>query len=372
MQTTMPPPTGTKRLLSLDVMRGIIMLLLAAESCSVYESLNDATTHTIFNPFLQQFFHHPWHGLHFWDLVQPAFMTMAGAAMYMSYYYKLQKGISWKHNFKHILIRSLKLFICGTALHCVYAGKLVWELWNVLTQLSVTTIIAYLIIQRSIVFQVIVSIFLLLLTELLYRTVLMPGFDQPFVEFHNFGVWMDTVLMHKINDGGWVAINIIPTAAHTIWGVCAGKLLVAKLPPLKKVQWLVMSGIVLLILGFGLDLLNITPIIKHISTSSFALASGGWVLLMIAFLYWLIDIKQVNRYSWIFVAVGMNAIFLYLFFETVGYQWVNVTVAIFVKGFTNMIGVPLIAQKVLSAFVVLFAEWYACFWLYKKKIFFKL
>ena len=39
---------------------------------------------------------------------------------------------------------------------------------------------------------------------------------QPFVQDHNFGAWMDTVLMGKINDDGWVAINCLPTAAHTI------------------------------------------------------------------------------------------------------------------------------------------------------------
>ena len=91
MQTTLPAGEVSKRLLSLDVMRGIIMLLLAAESCAVYESLNEATTNSIVNPLLQQFFHHPWHGLRFWDLVQPAFMTMAGTALYISYFNKLQK-----------------------------------------------------------------------------------------------------------------------------------------------------------------------------------------------------------------------------------------------------------------------------------------
>jgi predicted acyltransferase len=70
----------------------MIMLLLAAESCAVYESLNEATANSIVNPLLQQFFHHPWHGLRFWDLVQPAFMTMAGTALYISYFNKLQKG----------------------------------------------------------------------------------------------------------------------------------------------------------------------------------------------------------------------------------------------------------------------------------------
>ena len=362
----------TKRLLSLDVMRGLIMLLLAAESCLLYEHLHALEWSGGAGLLVQQFFHHPWHGLRFWDLVQPAFMTMAGSAMFISYYYKTQKGISWQANFKHVAIRCVKLFICGTALHCVYAGKLVWELWNVLTQLSVTTIIAYLIIRQSAIFQMIVSIALLLLTEILYRFVLMPGFDQPFVTGHNFGNWMDTVLMGKMNSDGWVAINIIPTAAHTIWGVLAGKLLVSEEKVPGKIKKLVIAGLVCLVIGFSLDWLNITPIIKRISTSSFALVSGGWVLLILAFLYWVIDIKQWNKYAWLFVVVGMNAIFIYLFFETVGLQWLNAAVAIFVKGFLGFTGVSEKVTAVFSSLVTLALEWGLCYFLYKRKIFFKL
>ena len=345
-----------KRLLSLDVMRGVIMILLAGESCLVYESIRELHE----GGLISQFFHHPWHGLHFWDLVQPAFMFMAGTAMYISYESKLKKGISWQQNFKHILIRSAKLFLLGTGLHCVYAGRMVWELWNVLTQLSVTSILAYLIIRKSISFQVIAGIVLIVLNDVLYRTILMPGFDQPFVEYHNFGAYMDTLLMGKINTDGWVAINIIPTAAHTIWGMAAGKFLLTAAGGNRKTVVLLLAGIIALVLGFGADLSNLSPVIKRISTAGFVLASAGWVLLILAALYWWIDVKQHHKYTWIAVVVGMNAIFLYLFFETVGAQWVNGVVAIFVP------------VRILSALVTLFLEWYLCYWLYKKQIFFKL
>ncbi|RYY18441.1 MAG: DUF5009 domain-containing protein, partial [Sphingobacteriaceae bacterium] len=234
---------SSARLISLDVMRGLIMILLAGESCLVYTSLKNVYPAGFTGMLIDQFFHHPWHGLHFWDLVQPAFMTMAGTAMYLSYESKLAKGITWNNNLKHILIRSLKLFLLGTGLHCVYAGKLVWELWNVLTQLSVTTLIAYLIINRSVKFQVGFTVMLLLATEILYRFILMPGFDQPFVESHNFGSYVDVLLMGKINADGWVAINVIPTAAHTIWGVLAGKLLISKRSPTKKINYLLLASL---------------------------------------------------------------------------------------------------------------------------------
>ncbi len=160
-----PVQKANERLLSLDVLRGIIMFLLAAESCAVYYHLNDISAGTWAHPAIKQFFHHPWHGLRFWDLVQPAFMTMAGSAMYLSYRIKSSKGVSWEKNLPHILKRCLKLFILGVALHCIYAGKIVWELWNVLTQLSFTTLVAYLIIRKSFKFQLLVSVAFLVLTE---------------------------------------------------------------------------------------------------------------------------------------------------------------------------------------------------------------
>lgn len=349
-----------KRLLSLDVMRGLIMILLAGESCRLYDRLREWND----NAFVQQFFHHPWHGLHFWDLVQPAFMFMAGTGMYYSY---KSKGRNWPHMLK----RCAKLFLLGTALHCVYAGKLVWELWNVLTQLSFTTLIAYLIIDRSYAVQIISGFVLILLNDVLYRM-----YGQPWVEFQNFGAHIDMLVMGKINTDGWVAINIIPTAAHTIWGMTAGKWLLEGrrnngLPVGLQdgsLIGLLIAGIILLILGYTADLTMLSPVIKRISTAGFVLVSAGWVILILTALYWWIDIRQHQRYAWIAVAVGMNSIFIYLFFETVGSQWLDGVVSIFTTGFLG----TSIFVHIISAFFTLLIEWYLCYWFYRRKIFIKI
>jgi predicted acyltransferase len=365
-------PHINNRILSLDVMRGIIMILLAAESCELYENLETVTEGSFLHIVVNQFFHHPWHGLRAWDLVQPAFMTMAGAALYISYSRKKEKGISWSKNFPHIAIRCFRLLLCGVLLHCVYRGRMVWELWNVLSQLAVTTMIAYCIIERSGIFQLIISFVLLLATELMYRFILLPGFDQPFIEHHNFGAYMDTVLMGKINSDGWVAINFIPTAAHTIWGCLIGRELLSNHSSSQKIKRFVIAGVIGLIAGYGLDQAGITPIIKRIATSSFTIVSGGWVLLITALVYWCVDIRKYNRLAWIPVAVGMNSIFIYLVFETVGHQWVNHTMAIFTKGVFSWTGCTEQVIAVINSVVVLFFYWLLCYWLYKRKIFFKL
>ena len=361
------------RVVSLDVMRGLIMLLLCAESCHLYGALKGLNPVQPAAILIEQFFHHPWHGLRFWDLVQPAFMFMAGAAMYISYSRKLEKGSTWEKNWSHIVIRSFKLFLFGVGLHCVYAGKPVWELWNVLTQLAFTTLLAYLMIGKSYTWQIISSVGLLLLTETIYRLILMPGFDQPFVEGHNFGSYVDTLLMGKINPDGWVAINAIPTAAHTIWGVLAGKLLISARSASYKMKMLIGFGLLALLIGFGLDALQITPIIKRISTSSFVFSSGGWVLIMLAAVYWLVDVKQNVKYIWICTVMGMNAIFIYIFFETIGVQWLNGVVGIFTGDILAMLfGLPTDVSAVVTALSTLLVEWALCYWLYKRNIFFKL
>ncbi|MBO9634473.1 MAG: DUF5009 domain-containing protein [Chitinophagaceae bacterium] len=359
------------RLLSLDVLRGIIMILLAAESAAVYTSLHAITEHHAADVITRQFFHHPWHGLRFWDLVQPAFMFMAGAAMYIAYSRKEEKGQSWPRQWPHILKRCAWLLIWALVIYSVAAGKPVWELWNVLAQLSVTTIIAFLIIRKPALFQISVSVILLLVTELAYRFSHIPGYDQPFTEHQNFGTWMDLVLMGKTNSDGWVAINFIPSAAHTIWGCCTGKLLISKRPDKEKIKWLLIAGAIAILAGFALDWTGISPIIKRICTSSFVLASGGLVILMTAVCYRVVDMAKWDRFAWIAVVVGMNSLFLYILFEIMGYSWINNAVAVFTIPFFSLV-LPEAWAQFLGSLITLAGYWSLCWWLYRKKIFFKI
>src|SRR5690606_30542752 len=122
--------------------------------------------------------------------------------------------------------------------------------------LATTTLIAYLIIRLSYKGQLIFSLFLLVLTEVLYRASGIAGYDQPFTQGQNFGSYADLFLMGKTNSDGWVAVNFIPTAAHTIWGVLVGKLLISSSPALEKMKTLGIAGIIGHIIGYSLDYLS--------------------------------------------------------------------------------------------------------------------
>ena len=364
--------TTPARLLSLDLFRGVTMFLLVAETTELYHHALEYTTEGSVGHWLAtQFHHHPWNGLRFWDLVQPFFMFIVGVAMVFSLSKRVQSPPDWARARTHIYRRCAILFLLGTGLHCVYSGKLVWELWNVLTQLSFTILVAFWLFRLPFRTQLLVSFGLLLLTELLYRLVLVDGFTQPFVQGENFGAWMDTVLMSKINGGGWVTVNCLPTAAHTIWGVLVGKVLISDRSPAEKIKVFVIAGLAGLVVGYGLDLLGITPIIKRIATTSFVIVSGGWCLLTLAACYWLVDVKGYRSWVLFFSLVGMNSIFIYMFSQTVGHQWVNETVAIFTDGVLNWLGVGEVLKAFVAALAILALEWYLCYWLYKRKVFIK-
>lgn len=365
---TEPAPAG--RLVSLDAFRGFTMLLLLAEGARLYSAiLRSAPEGSLLYSFAIQFTHHPWNGLRLWDLVQPAFMFIVGVALPFAVARRKQLGMSDTQITGHVLYRALVLLLLGVGLQCVYAGRLVWELWNVLAQLSITYPLAFLLMRYRGRTQVAASLGLLLLTELLYRQWPVPGFDQAFVKAQNFGAWMDMLLLGKINaGGGWVAINCVPTAAHTIWGVLAGQLLMGTLPAAKKVQRLVAIGAILVVVGYGLD--PVTPIIKRIATSSFVIVSGGWCLLALALFYWLIEVRGLQRWAFPGVVLGTNSIFIYLFGQTVGPQWLNPTVGIFTEGFLWWMGADLLA--VFGAMVALGLEWYLCYWLYRRQVFIRI
>lgn len=356
-----------QRLFSLDFYRGLIMVLLMLEASGFYEQMIEHVGET----FWIQFTHHPWHGLRFWDLIQPGFMFIAGTAMALSVEKQWSNGRAWNQTFVKMLKRCGWLFFWGVLNYAVRDEGLSFELWNVLTQLSFTLLVAFLIYRWTIVNQLLFSSALLLLTEILYRFTDVPGFDQPFTDQHNFGNYMDLVLMNKINAGGWVAINCLPTAAHTIWGAVAGKLLMGGSSDAHKIKWLLISGLCFLILGYSLDF-TVTPIIKRIATTSFTLASGGWCILALALFYWWIDVRDHRKYLSFFTVVGMNAIFIYLFFEIVGHRWFNEYIGAISHGLLQPLHLSAAFIGIFTALAIFSLEWGLCYFLYKRKIFFKL
>lgn len=177
-----------ERLISLDFFRGFTMFLLIAEGTILFNTMIDPGLEGTFFHFIgEQFHHHPWHGLRFWDLIQPYFMFIVGVAIPFSVSKRTAHGDSWVQIRNHAIRRSVILLFLGWALYCINPGHLTLRFDNVLAQLSVTYIIAFFLMQKSLKTQFIFSIAILVVVEIIYRTFPVAGFDQPFTADKNFG-----------------------------------------------------------------------------------------------------------------------------------------------------------------------------------------
>ena len=357
------------RLLSLDFYRGLTMFLLIAEFSHIFTHMVSPELEGSFIYWLGTQFHHvKWEGLRFWDLIQPFFMFIVGVAMPLSFSKRMAKGDSMKLVTRHVFKRAFLMLFLGWALYCIDPGKIVFRFQNVLAQLGVAYVLAFVVIRKPVAVQIAFSVILILIAEGLYRFFPVTGFDQAFVPGENFGAWFNILISGKEDGGHWAMFNAVPTAAHTIWGVIAGQLLMSNKPEMKKLRLLVIAGVVGLIIGYGLS--SFTPIIKRISTSTFVFASGGWSLLALALCYWLIDIKKYQKGVLFFAIVGMNPLFIYLFAHVGGANLIHKIVLPFSNalfGWTGELGAHLIL-----GIIVLFLLWYICYWMYKKKIFIRI
>lgn len=357
----------SQRLQSLDFFRGLTMFLLIGSGTQLYDLMMNSENGMV--SWLGNQFEHPeWIGIHFWDFVEPFFMFIVGVAIPFSVMKRVERGDSWKKLYLHAGQRAAVLFFLGIAYYSVGAGKPVWKLWNVLTQLAFTYMLAFLLMRSKYKVQIIVSLGLLVLTELLYRLWPVEGFNHAFVPGQNFGSWVDMKLMGRVEKTHWVAFNAVPTAAFTIWGVMAGQILRSDRTNKRKLKILLIAGVIGIVAGLAWS--AVTPFIKKIGTSSIILETGGWCLVTMAFAYWLVDIKKIQKIPLFFGIVGMNPLFIYLFGQVGGGSFLAHIAKPFSYGLFFWTGPVFVIY--FNAFLTWFFLWYICYFLYKNKIFIKI
>lgn len=367
--TTLSPLPG--RITSVDFFRGFTMFLLAGEAAGVYETFREFN-----NPAMQflgeQLDHHVWHGLHFWDLIQPFFMFIVGVAIPFAVANRRRKGDSEATIRNHAFKRAFLLLFFGWALYFVQSDHLVFRLQNVLAQLSVAYLVAFLIRDKSFRFQLIFTIVILVLIDLAYRFFPVEGYNHPWVNHENLGAWFNSKVEGVPKTSEWATLNFMATTAHTVWGMMCGKLLMSQKPAGEKIRLLLTAGVLALFIGYTVDGLNITPIIKKIATSSFIFASGGWAMIGLCLSYWLIDVQKLFlKGSKFFIIVGMNSIFIYIFFHLGGARFISKTI---IEPFVNLLfsWSGELSEEVILSLLTWAGLWYICYWLYKNKVFVKI
>jgi predicted acyltransferase len=298
--------TPSKRLLSLDVFRGITVAAMILVN-------NPGDWAHIYSPLE----HAEWNGCSPTDLIFPFFLFIVG----VSIVFALDSGKLDLNNhpklIKSIIIRSLKLFALGLILSLFpYFDFSVVRIPGVLQRIAIVYLVASLIFiklkPKSIVqlFGVILITYWALLT-----LIPVPGVGNANLgKDTNLGAWIDRTLLTEAHL--WKSaktwdpeglFSTIPAIATGLFGVLMGIILKAKQRTQEnKVVWLFFFGFFGFLLGLIVDLFF--PINKSLWTSSYVLYTGGLASMGLAFCYWLIDVRQVTWFTKPFVIYGINAI----------------------------------------------------------------
>ncbi len=341
-----------RRSLALDAFRGFVMVVLIADGFGLHE----LAKYPAYAWLANQCVHADWEGATFFDLIMPAFLFIAGAAMPFALARR-------KDRLRHVAIRSLKLLVLSQLLVAIMGRKFHFQMVNVLAQLAVTYFATYLLLQLGIRAQVLGALLLLAGHGALFH--LFPGHDGAFSRTDNVGAVIDRWWLGRSYPGYYTTINFISAIPSTLFGAWAGLLVMTERSRGRKVGILACAALVAFALAIGLS--PWVPIVKRLWTPSFALYSTGWVLVMFTAFVALFDDRASHKLAFPLVVIGMNPILVYSI-SLLLQGAIDRALAVVTHRF-EWLGPP---APIVQGLAVLMIIWLLCLWLYRRKIFLRL
>ena len=348
----------SERYVSLDAYRGLIMIVLV----SGLFGLRTMAGHPFWNPIAEQLDHVKWEGIRFYDLIQPAFIFMAGVAVPFALAKRIKQGFGFGRNFLHVLIRALKLVAIAQLFTVVHRQQVRLGFINVLNQIAFAYVICFLLARLSIRWQVAASAALLVGHTALFF--IFPGPEGPFSMTGNVGQAIDRAVLGYVYDGNYATLNFITSTVNMMFGVWTGYIMMSQRTMRDKMRQVAMVAAAAVVLGFAIS--PAVPIVKRIGTASFNLAATGLVMFGMLACVWLVEIKGYKKLVFPLVVVGVNSIFIYVVSQ------------LFKGGIFRAIGVMAAKFEWLGAYsgvahwtATLAVMWYFCYWLYRRNVYFK-
>jgi predicted acyltransferase len=369
--------------------------------------------------------HVPWVGGGFWDMIQPAFMFMVGVAIPYSYASRKAKGDSdariWRHTIlRAIFLVALAIFLSSPLTHRFTAmpaagvlgpgaraaaslpNETYFIFTNVLAQIGLGYAFVFLLRGRGLWVQLAALAAVLAGSWLLFFLYPLPGPDFDYAaagavqtDWSQVPTWFatqmppwfahwdknanaaaafDTWFLNLFprstsfvyNEGGYTTLNFLPSMATMILGLMAGEMLRAPGRRSAKFLYLVAAG--LGCLGLGLLVGDyVCPIVKRIWTPSWAVYSSGWVFLMLAGFYGVIDLIGWKRWALPLTVVGMNSIAIYCMSQLMrGFLRDRFAMHLPAWWFGEPYGI------VLQSALILLVFWLICVWMYRRGIFLRI
>lgn len=363
----------TERLKSLDALRGFDMFWICGGEM-IIEYFAKYTHWPVFEWMHIQMQHAEWNGFHFYDMIFPLFLFLAGVSLPFSIQRRKDQGQSNRQIHIHLITRCLILIGLGI----IYNGGLSFE-WpirfaSVLARIGLGWFFASLIVlhfnRRA---QIGWFAGILLFYWAIMMLIPVPGFGAGVLTLEgNLEAFIDRILLPgRLYDGVMDPegiLSTIPAISTALLGTFAGYLLTDKSPNLTKYRkWIIILGVGVLLVSLSLLWNMVFPINKKMWTSSFVLCAGGMSMIFLSVFYLIIDVWGYTKWAFPFVVFGMNAIFIYISQSVFGgFSVLNNSI------FGGLVHIfPTDAQPLINSITFTFTGWLILYFLYRKKIFFK-
>lgn len=358
------------RVLSVDIFRGATIVLMILVN-------TPGTWSNVYAPLL----HAKWHGYTPTDLVFPFFLFIVGTSIVFAYKNKEANP----GTYKKISVRALKLIGLGLFLGAFTVSfPFIKEFAQirfpgVLQRIGVVFFFAAILFLNLDWKKLVITATILLIGYwLLMVFVPVEGVVSTLERApNNFANYLDVKVFgthnYKPDYDPEGLLSTIPAIVSSLLGIFTGLILTSKQE--KKTMILFGLGGSLLIVGHLWDLFF--PINKALWTSSFVLVTAGWANVVLAFIYYLTDVKGI-KFGSIFRYAGANAIVVYFLSSFITKLFYSIKVdgdtslhgwlfdKVYVHDFISMEFSSLLYGLSVVAFYCLLA-----YVLYKRKIFIK-
>ena len=390
-------PAAT-RVTSIDVFRGFVMFLMLAEAMRLWTLHNAFPDSRFWSIVAYNTTHVPWQGCSLHDLIQPAFSFLVGTAMAFSIANRRARGEPFNRMLLHAIWRSAALILLGIFLRSLERRQTYWTFEDTLTQIGLGYTFLFLSAFASLRAQVAIfaavliafwgafALYPLPAPDFDYTRVGVPanwphlydGFLAHFNKNSNlawaFDVWFLNLFPRespfRFNGGGWSTLSFIPTFATMQLGLWAGLWLQSGRSQREKVKGLIAAGVALTLAGLVFQWLHLCPIVKRIWTSSYTLYSGGLVVLMLAAVHALTELKGWTRWAFPLRVIGANSIAIYVMSWTIEHFVSAALVRHFGAAPFMVLGAPF--EPVLRGLGVLIVFWLILYWMYRRRIFLRI
>lgn len=419
-----------ERLISLDVFRGLTILLMTIVN-------NPGDWGHVYAPFL----HSEWHGCTPTDLVFPFFIFIMGVAVplamptktwddttfnkilirslrmlclgiFFNYFAKIQLfgldgipllisrlaitiavGYALMGNFSSKVKNILAFSILIIYLFLAYSGIEAYQnarLPGVLQRIAIVYfVVSLLYLKTSQKTQIITGIVLLLGYWAIMTLIPVPGIGEANLEKGtNLASWVDSILLkgHMYRETiTWDPegiLSTLPSIVNGIIGLLIGQILQREITKAQKAQKIAIAGVALIIAGLVWNIFF--PINKSLWTSSYVLYTTGLAATLLAILYSTIDIADYKKGFKLFLIWGVNPMIVFFTSQIIPQalvmiqfknphnpeEQINLLNYLYTFGIAPFFSNPFTAS--LAGALVYVAIWTFILWIfYKNKLIFK-